>query len=50
MPASGTTLSPEEIYRIAAYVYSLSHPGSAVADTTFVPVDTGGTAATTRTP
>ncbi len=36
-----TTLSPEEIYHITAYVYTLSHPGSAVADTTtFVP-DTG---------
>ena len=32
--ASSTTLSPEEIYHITAYVYALSHPGSAVADTT----------------
>ena len=28
------TLAPEEIYRIAAYVYALSHPGAARADTT----------------
>ena len=35
-----TTLSPEEIYHVAAYVYTLSHPGSAVADTTTVIPDT----------
>jgi mono/diheme cytochrome c family protein len=40
MPAFGTTLTPEEIYHIAAYVYTLSHPGSAVADTTVVLPDT----------
>lgn len=40
MPALGTTLSPEEIYHIAAYVYTLSHPGSAVADTTTIVRDT----------
>jgi mono/diheme cytochrome c family protein len=40
MPAFGTTLGPDEIYRIAAYVYTLSHPGAAVADTTRVPIDT----------
>jgi mono/diheme cytochrome c family protein len=34
------TLSPEEIYHISAYVYTLSHPGSAVADTTRPVVDT----------
>ena len=34
-----TTLAPEEIYRIAAYVYTLSHPGSAVADTTTIVPD-----------
>ncbi|MBX6331423.1 MAG: c-type cytochrome [Gemmatimonadaceae bacterium] len=33
MPAYAGTLAPAEIARIAAYVYSLSHPGSAVADT-----------------
>jgi mono/diheme cytochrome c family protein len=33
MPAYAGTLAPWEIARIAAYVYSLSHPGSAVADT-----------------
>ena len=31
--AVSTTLSPEEIYHITAYVYALSHPGSTVADT-----------------
>ena len=36
-----TTLAPEEIYRIAAYVYTLSHPGAAVADTTTVLPDSG---------
>ena len=35
-----TTLSPEEIYHVTAYVYTLSHPGSAVADTTTVMPDT----------
>ena len=40
MPAFATTLTPEEVYRIAAYVYTLSHPGAAVADTTRVPIDT----------
>ncbi len=38
--AMSNTLSPEEIYHIAAYVYTLSHPGSAVADTTTLVVDT----------
>ena len=36
MPAFGTRLSEEELYRLAAYTYTLSHPGSAVADTAFV--------------
>ena len=40
MPAFATTLTPEEVYRIAAYVYTLSHPGAAVADTIRVPIDT----------
>jgi mono/diheme cytochrome c family protein len=40
MPAFGTTLTPEEIHRIAAYVFTLSHPGAAVADTTRIPTDT----------
>ena len=35
-----TTLSPEEIYHVTAYVYTLSHPGRAVADTTTVISDT----------
>ena len=33
------TLSPEEIHQIAAYVYTLSNPGSAVADTSRVALD-----------
>ena len=37
-----TTLSPEEIYHITAYVYTLSHPGSAVADTSAAARDTSG--------
>ena len=36
MPAFGSRLSEEELYRLAAYTYTLSHPGSAVADTAFV--------------
>jgi mono/diheme cytochrome c family protein len=36
MPAFGTRLSDEELYRLAAYTYTLSHPGSAVADTASV--------------
>jgi mono/diheme cytochrome c family protein len=40
MPAFATTLTAEETYRIAAYVYTLAHPGAAVADTTRVPIDT----------
>ncbi len=40
MPALASILTPEEIFRIAGYVYTLSHPGSAVADTTRLPVDT----------
>ena len=33
MPAFGSRLSDTELYRLAAYTYTLSHPGSAVADT-----------------
>jgi mono/diheme cytochrome c family protein len=36
-----TTLAPEEIYRVAAYVYALSHPGSVVMDTTTAAPDSG---------
>ena len=39
MPSFATTLTPEEVFRIAAYVYTLSHPGAAVADTTRIPID-----------
>ena len=35
MPAFGSRLSEEDISRLAAYTYSLSHPGSVVSDTTF---------------
>lgn len=35
MPAFGSRLGEEELYRLAAYTYTLSHPGSAVADTAF---------------
>ena len=49
-----TTLEPEEIYRITAYVYTLSHPGSALADTTTAAPDTSavppGTAPPTPPP
>jgi mono/diheme cytochrome c family protein len=40
MPSFATTLTPDEVYRIAAYVYTLSHPGAAVSDTTRIPIDT----------
>lgn len=33
MPAYGRMLSPAEMARVAAYVYTLSHRGAAVADT-----------------
>ena len=36
MPAFGSRLSEAELYRLAAYTYTLSHPGSAVADTAVV--------------
>ena len=38
--ALSTTLSQEEIHQISAYVYALSHAGSAVADTARAVVDT----------
>ncbi len=34
MPALVSRLDPAETHRVAAYVYSLSHPGAVVADTT----------------
>jgi mono/diheme cytochrome c family protein len=40
MPSFEGRLSEAERYQVAAYVYSLSHPGSVVIDTTTVPVDT----------
>jgi mono/diheme cytochrome c family protein len=40
MPSFEGRLSVPQIYRVAAYVFSLSHPGSVVHDTTAVPVDT----------
>ena len=39
MPAFATTLTFEEIHRIAAYTYALSHPASVVDDTTRVSLD-----------
>jgi mono/diheme cytochrome c family protein len=40
MPSFEGRLSDEQLYHVAAYVFSLSHPGSVVVDTTTVPVDT----------
>ena len=40
MPALGSILTAEEIFRIAGYVYTLSHAGAAVADTTRLRADT----------
>ncbi len=40
MPAFIGRLSEVERYRVAAYVFSLSHPGSVVVDTTTIPFDT----------
>ncbi|HUF28618.1 MAG TPA: c-type cytochrome [Gemmatimonadaceae bacterium] len=33
MPALDSRLTEAEVFRVAAYVYTLSHPGAAVADT-----------------
>jgi hypothetical protein len=40
MPSFEGRLSAAQVYRVAAYVFSLSHPGSVVLDTTGTPVDT----------
>jgi len=40
MPSFSGRLSEAQMYRVAAYVFSISHPGSVVFDTTTVPVDT----------
>ena len=40
MPAFEGRLSEAQLYHVAAYVFSLSHPGSVVLDTTTVPTDT----------
>ena len=40
MPAFEGRLSEAQLHRVAAYVFSLSHPGSVVTDTTTAPVDT----------
>ncbi|MGQ0712459.1 MAG: c-type cytochrome [Gemmatimonadaceae bacterium] len=40
MPSFEGRLSDVERYRAAAYVFSLSHPGSVVVDTTSIPFDT----------
>jgi mono/diheme cytochrome c family protein len=39
MPSFEGRLSAAQRHRVAAYVFSLSHPGSVVMDTTTVPVD-----------
>lgn len=36
MPSFGTRLQPGDAHRIATYVYTLSHPGMTLADTTAV--------------
>jgi hypothetical protein len=33
MPSFAALLQPLEVHRLAAYVYSLSHPAAVVADT-----------------
>ena len=40
MPSFQGRLSEAELHHVAAYVFSLSHPGSVVLDTTTVPLDT----------
>ena len=40
MPSFEGRLSEAQRHQVAAYVFSLSHPGSVVIDTTTVPVDT----------
>ena len=40
MPSFSGRLSEAQMYRVAAYVFSISHPGTVVFDTTTVPVDT----------
>jgi mono/diheme cytochrome c family protein len=40
MPAFEGRLSDAQLYRVAAYVFSLSHPGAVVVDTATVPADT----------
>jgi mono/diheme cytochrome c family protein len=40
MPSFEGRLSEVQRYHVTAYVFSLSHPGSVVIDTTIVPVDT----------
>lgn len=45
MPALASRLEPEEVQRVVAYVYAISHPGSAVADTAEARRDSAGAAA-----
>jgi mono/diheme cytochrome c family protein len=40
MPSFDGRLSNSQLYQVAAYVFSISHPGSVVFDTTTVPIDT----------
>ena len=40
MPSFEGRLSEAQLYHVAAYVFSLSHPGAVVVDTTTAPADT----------
>lgn len=40
MPSFDGRLSHPQLYQVAAYVFSLSHPGSVVIDTTTASADT----------
>jgi mono/diheme cytochrome c family protein len=40
MPSFDGRLSNAQLYHVAAYVFSISHPGSVVFDTTTIPADT----------
>ena len=51
MPAFGSRLSDEELYRLAAYTFTLSNPGAAVPDTSSadtIPAFTPDTSASER--
>jgi mono/diheme cytochrome c family protein len=50
MPSYVKRLTPGDAFRIAAYVYTLSHPGSVVADTSHAPAVARPATDTTRPP